>query len=113
MILVVAEHRGGQLHRATWEALAAGQALGLPLSVVLAGHEVDALASQLAEASVTQVLVASDPALANYTADGYVNALAAVVESVAPTLVLAAHTYQARDFMPMLAARLQLSLIHI
>ncbi|MBA2354069.1 MAG: electron transfer flavoprotein subunit alpha/FixB family protein [Acidobacteria bacterium] len=107
MILVVAEHHGGQMHRATWEALAAGQALGLPISVVLAGHDVEALASQLAEAAVTQVLVASDPALANYTADVYVTALATVIPSAAPTLVLAAHTYQARDFMPMLASRLQ------
>ena len=105
MILVVAEHNGGQVHRATWEAIAAAQGLGRPVSVVVAGENIGAIAAALAEAQVAQVLVVEHAVLANYTADGYVAALADLVGVAAPSLVLAAHTYQARDFMPSLATR--------
>jgi electron transfer flavoprotein alpha subunit len=105
VILVIAEHTAGQVHRSTWEAIAAAQALGQPVSVVVAGQDIAGIGAALAEAQVAQVLVVEDPALANYTADAYVAALAAVVNAAAPTLVLTAHTYQARDFMPMLATR--------
>ena len=39
MILVIAEHNGGQVHRATWEAVAAAQSLGQPVTIVVAGHD--------------------------------------------------------------------------
>jgi electron transfer flavoprotein alpha subunit len=105
MVLVIAEHNAGQVHRSTWEAIAAAQALDQPVTVVLAGQGVGPIAATLAEAQVAQVLVVEHEALANYTADGYVAALADVVATTAPALVLAAHTYQARDFMPKLATR--------
>jgi electron transfer flavoprotein alpha subunit len=111
MILVIAEHNGGQVHRATWEAVAAAQALGQPVTIVVAGHEIAAVGEALGSAQVEQVLVLEHAALANYTADGYVAALADVVGTTAPTLVLAAHTYQARDFMPSLATRCQRGLV--
>ncbi len=111
MILVIAEHAGGQVHRATWEAIAAAQTLGAPVTVVVAGQDPGAVSAALAEAQVAQVLVVEHAALATYTADGYVAALAEVVGTVAPSLVVAAHTYQARDFMPKLATRLSRGLV--
>ena len=104
MILVVAEQRDGKLNRATWEALAAAQALaGLPaeasakaggeeIKVVVAGSGIDAVAQELAAAGVGEVLVLDDPALQSYTPDGYVMALRALVESAAPAWVVFAHT---------------------
>ena len=111
MILVIAEHNGGQVHRATWEAIAAAQALGQPVTVTVAGQGIGEVAASLATAQVAQVLVAEHAALADYTADAYVAALAEVIGVVAPALVLAAHTYQARDFMPKLATRLSKGLV--
>lgn len=111
MILVLAEHHAGEIQRGTWEAIAAAQTLGAPVTVAVAGSGVDALASSLAEAQVSQVLVANHDALAQYTADGYVAAFASVVQAVSPALVLASHTYQARDFMPRLATRLSKALV--
>ncbi len=105
MILVVAEHTAGQIHRSTWEAIAAAQALGQPVTVVAAGHDLEAVGVALGGTQVAQVLLVEHAALSGYTADGYVSALAPVVESLKPALVLAAHTYQARDFMPKLATR--------
>ncbi|BCS34113.1 electron transfer flavoprotein subunit alpha [Luteitalea sp. TBR-22] len=105
MILVIAEHNGGQVHRATWEAVAAAQALGQPVTIVVAGQGIAAIGASLAEAQVAGVVIAEHAGLADYTADGYVAALSAIVTALSPSLVLAAHTYQARDFMPKLAAR--------
>ncbi len=52
-----------------------------------------------------------DPALALYTPDAYVTGVRAAIEALKPELVLMAHTYQARDFAPALAARLDAPLV--
>ena len=116
MILVVAEQRDGKLNRASWEAVAAAQQLrpkagNAPVSVVVLGSGVSSVAEELASADVAQVQVVDSPALAAYTADGYTQALAQVIETGKPQFVVVAHTYQARDFVPKLAARLRCPLI--
>jgi len=57
------------------------------------------------------VIVVEAPAVAEYTADGYVLALAALTAQEQPALVFLAHTYQTRDFAPALAARLGRALV--
>jgi electron transfer flavoprotein alpha subunit len=111
MILVVAEQREGKLNRASWEAIAAAQSSGGPLKVALAGSAIDAVAGELAAADAAEVIVVDVPALADYTADGYVMALSALITREAPERVFFPHTYQTRDFAPALAARLGRSLI--
>lgn len=106
MVLVLAEHRRRALHRATLEAVVAAQHLGRPVTVAVLGDDVSSLTDALANADVAEVVTVSHPALAEYTADGYVQACAGVIEQLQPALVLAAHTYQARDFLARLAARL-------
>jgi electron transfer flavoprotein alpha subunit len=105
-VLVIAEHRGGTLNRATWEAIAAAQQAGGPLRIAIAGQEIDAAAADLAAADVERVLVVDHPALREYTADGQVLACGALIEQERPELVFLPHTYQTRDFAPALAARL-------
>jgi electron transfer flavoprotein alpha subunit len=115
MILVVAEQRDGTLNRATWEALVVAQQLagdgGGAVAVVILGGSVDRASQELAAAGVGDVLVVSDPALELYTPDAYVIALAQVIASTAPEVVVLAHTYQTRDFAPALATRMQAPLI--
>jgi electron transfer flavoprotein alpha subunit len=111
MILVVGEQRDGRLNRATWEAVAAAQQAGGPVSIAVLGSDVDGVAAELAAADVAGVIVIASPALAEYTADGYVAALAALVEREKPALVFLPHTYQTRDFAPALAARLDRALV--
>jgi electron transfer flavoprotein alpha subunit len=115
MILVLAEQRDGVLNRASWEVIVAAQALaadaGGPIAVAVLGHDVAGLASELASAAVDAVLTVDAPALAAYTADAYTQAMAALVAAETPRLVLAAHTYQARDVMPRVAARLDRALV--
>jgi electron transfer flavoprotein alpha subunit len=114
VILVIAEQREGRLNRATWETLAAAQALAagtMPITVAVPGVSAVAVAQDLAGGGVAEVLVAEHPALAQYTPDGWTQALRGVIERSAPTFVLLPHTYQTRDFAPMLAARMRKSLI--
>jgi electron transfer flavoprotein alpha subunit len=111
MLLVVAEQRDGALNRATWETIAAAQSTGETLKVVVLGGAVGPLASELAAADVDEVLTIESPALAQYTADGYVLALAGAIAELQPSLVFFPHTYQTRDFAPALAARLGRALV--
>ena len=106
MILVIAEQRGGQLNRATWEAVAAAQQAGGPVRIAVVGSEVGKVAAELATAESDGVIVADAPAFSEYTADGYVAVLSSIVQAEQPELVVLPHTYQTRDFAPALAARL-------
>ena len=105
-ILAIAEQRDGTLNRASWETIAAAQQAGGPVTVAVVGGAVDPVAAELAAADCDGVVVVSDPALEHYTADGYVQALAALIGQEQPELVFFPHTYQTRDFAPALAARL-------
>ena len=113
MILVVAEQRDGKLNRASWEAVAAAQAMAgaLPVKVAVLGSAVSSIASEIAGAQVAEVLVAEDSALSAYTPDAYAMAIRAVVEAAMPTFVLMPHTYQTRDCAPIIAARLRKALV--
>jgi electron transfer flavoprotein alpha subunit len=111
MILVIAEQRDGKLNRATLETIAAAQSTGVPAKVVVIGSSVDAVASEVARADVAEVIVIDNPSLAHYTADGYVQALQAVIDAEKPDLVFLPHTYQTRDFAPALAARVNRPLV--
>jgi electron transfer flavoprotein alpha subunit len=113
VILVVAEQRDGALNRASWEAIAAAQQMagGLPIAVLALGASVGTIAKELAQADVADVLTGEHAALGQYTPDAFTMALKGVIDQKKPAIVLMAHTYQARDFAPMLAARLRVSLI--
>ena len=106
MTLVIAEQRGGVLNPATWETLAAAQQMNAPVTVAVVGARVQDAAAELAAAEVAEVLAVEHAALEPYTPDGFVAALAQLVETTGPERVLFPHTYQTRDHAPALAARL-------
>ena len=112
-VLVVAEHLEGKLAPSTLEAVAEGRALagqsGGACKAALLGSGAGGLAEALAGHGV-EVLHVDDAALADYTGDGYGQVLRALVSSVAPRLVLLAHTAQGYDLAPGLAGALDLPL---
>jgi electron transfer flavoprotein alpha subunit len=110
MILVIAEQRDGVLNRASWEGLAAAQQMGGPVKVAVPGATTSAAARELSAAQVDEVISLEHPALAEYTHDGYVQALAALIVAEAPSYVVLPHTYRTRDFAPRLAARVDRAL---
>jgi len=111
MILVIAEQREGQVSRASWEPIVAAQKTGHPVKVVVAGGDTSAAAAELANAAVTEVIRLEAPALAAYTADGYTAALSGLIAAESPAHVFISHTYQARDYAPKLAARLDRAIV--
>jgi len=109
-IFVVLEERDGHVSRASWEALAAGLALGAksndPVTAVVLGANTDATAAEAAAKAVAKVIRIAHPLLERYTSDGYVTALHQLIQKESPAQVVFPHTYQVRDFAPALAARL-------
>ena len=113
MILVVAEQTGGTLNRATWEAIVGAQQLSAagPITVMVAGGQIEGPAGELAAADVAGVLTVQHAALDAYTPDAFIQATRQVIAQVQPQYVVFAHTYQTRDYAPALAAVLDRPLI--
>jgi electron transfer flavoprotein alpha subunit len=114
-ILVFVEHRNGVLNKTSLEAIAAAQGLASqlqqPVNAVLVGSDVNALAQEIAGYNLAKVVKATNGKLAEYTPDGYSDAMEHVVKQLDPQLVVMPHTYLVRDFAPKLAARFGKALI--
>jgi electron transfer flavoprotein alpha subunit len=114
VILVIAEQKDGKLNRASWEVVAAAQQVAAgsrPIKIAVFGQDVAAVAADLAQADVAEVLAVNDALLGAYTPDAYVQAAQQVIEAEGPSLVFLTHTYQTRDFAPTLATRLDRALV--
>lgn len=114
-ILVVLEQKNGTMHRASMEAIAAGQSLaqdlGQTVSVLAMGEDISQMAQAAATKDVSEVLTAEHPLLKDYSADGYAKALTQVIESESPIYVIMGHTYMVRDFLPKVSALLRKPLL--
>jgi electron transfer flavoprotein alpha subunit len=113
-VLVIAEQRGGVLKKVSFEMLGTGHelaaVLGGDVEAVLLGSKLDGLADSLAQYGATRVYVGEDDSLASYSSEGYSNALAALIDSVEPGIVLVGATAMGRDLAPCLAAQLGVGL---
>lgn len=113
-ILVFLEHRDGVFNKTSFEAVAAGQQLGAALGqpVVAVVLSTDAtLARESAGYKVDRVVSVESPKLAEYTPDGYADAMEQAVRALDPQFVVMAHTYLVRDYSPKLAARFRKGVI--
>src|SRR5258706_14364779 len=109
-ILLITEQREGKWNKTSFETLAAAQQIanetkGRLIAAVI-GKGGAALAAELAEKKLDEVLLVEHDLLAAYTPDGFTLALQQAIAQAKPDLVLPPHTYQVRDFAPKLAASL-------
>src|SRR5882762_768900 len=108
-ILVFIEHRDGAINKTSFEAIAAAQSLGAELQqdviAVLPGSDIGGLAEQVAAYDLAKVSNANNAKLANYTPDGYTDAMEQAIRATDPQFVIMPHTYLVRDYAPKLAAR--------
>ncbi len=113
-ILVFLEHRDGVFTKVSLEAVAAGQqlgaSLGQPVTAVVLSADAT-LAQGLADFKIDRVVSVESPKLAEYTPDGYADAMEQAVRALDPQFVVMAHTYLVRDYSPKLAARFQKGVI--
>jgi electron transfer flavoprotein alpha subunit len=110
MILTYLESIKGDLSASSRELLGKGRSLadtlGVPLAAVVIGGEPQASATRAFAFGGDRAYSVVDTRLANYTTDGYVAALKAVVAQANPTLLLLTSSFQNRDLGGALAAEL-------
>jgi electron transfer flavoprotein alpha subunit len=111
-LVVIIEQHDGKLWQGSLETLSACKALiadgfGSALVAVVPGTCSDTAA--LGAHGATRVIQVQD--LAAYSADGWANALAAVIQGLAPKGVFASASVQGRELAARLAARMGLSVI--
>ena len=110
-ILVVLENNHGSLHRLSKEAIVGAQRLGDSVSALVIGNGVDEIAGQLTGYDLEKVITVSHELVSSYNADGYSEIVRQVTESCSPKILVAGHTYQTRDFMPRVSAKLGIPFI--
>jgi electron transfer flavoprotein alpha subunit len=103
--LIVVEHQGGKLNKATLAAFAAAQKVGGDLHAVVLGKGVGAIASQV-QGYAKKVHLGEHDALAERLAQPYAKVIADVARSIGATHVWAAASGAGKDLMPRVAARL-------
>ena len=112
-IIVVAEHRRGEMRDVTWEMLSKGRQLaetmGAELGVALLGKGVKSLAEAL-KPKVHRVFLIEDDRLEAYNSETYEKVLTQILTERKPILTLIGHTSQGMDFAPSLAAHLKMPL---
>lgn len=113
-VLVLAEHRQGQLRDITFEMLrpapSVAEALGGEVMVLLLGSGVDGMAEKIAGYGV-KVLVVDDPLFVDYNSEKYQKVLSAVIDDYKPQLVMLGQTAQGVDLAPALAVEKNLPFV--
>jgi electron transfer flavoprotein alpha subunit len=112
-IIVLAEHRKGELRDITWEMLSKGRQLaetiGADLGVALLGKGVNHLAGAL-KAKANKIYLIEDERLEFYNSETYERVLTQLITERKPSLTLIGHTATGMDFAPSLAAHLKMPL---
>jgi electron transfer flavoprotein alpha subunit len=109
-VYVIAEHRDGRLKKSTFELLGASSAAGNETHAILLGDGVAELAKELGQYGAKVVHVVQNPALKLYTSEAYSKAIVEILKKGGAEVVLASHTPTGRDFMPRVAARMNVGL---
>ena len=111
-ILIFAEQRGGELHPAVRQLVSAAREIdgGAEITFGLVGAGLTTLASELSKYGVAGVVAVDDPKLALYRPQPYTTALAAVIGTAQPNIVLLPATFMGRDLAPRVAARCRAAL---
>jgi electron transfer flavoprotein alpha subunit len=113
-VFVITEQRDGVFRKVSFEAVSEGRrvadGLGAEVTAVVLGAGIEGLAGQLEKYGPDKILVADDPALADYTTDAYTNVIADLIQSVDPAVVILGASSQGKDLSARLAARLDAGL---
>ena len=107
-ILVFVEQRGGEIRKASLQALSEAHRLaaGGPVAAVFAGEGITQVAASLGAYGAQKVFCADDGNLKLYSAEGYAAVVAKAVEDFGPSAVFFSATMMGRDLAPRLAAKL-------
>ncbi len=108
-VWVVAEHRGGAVHPATFELIGKARELADSLEtqvgVTIAGYEIEPLAKELIAAGADNIYLIEDKLLRVFDPAAHRKAIADCVSTYWPQIVLYAATAQGRMLAPMVSYR--------
>jgi electron transfer flavoprotein alpha subunit len=109
-VWVFAEQRDGKLQKVALELIGKGRELadklGVELTALLLGSEIDSIAKELIAYGADKVVYADSPLLKHYTTDGYTKVICNLVNQEKPEAILVGATFIGRDLGPRVAARL-------
>ena len=109
-ILVVIEDNNGKIHRMGLESISAAQSIAknkdLSIGVLVMGANADELSNEASQYDVHEVLKLKNDILSSYSSDGYAEGVKQVIDQENPKYVLFGHTYQVRDYVPKISAKL-------
>lgn len=109
-VLVIAEHRRGELRDITFEMLCKGNELAkncsLELISLLLGSDLGVFANKLAHYS-DKVLVVEDAKLTYFNSELYQKVLKSVISTYNPKVIMIGHTAVGMDLAPAIATELQ------
>lgn len=112
-VVVLGEVRDGSLRNVSFEAIAAAKTVaeGGEVVGVLVGQSVSSLGQELIHYGADRVISVEDEKLAQYTPDGYSQALMAVIGQESPEGIIFGHTALGKDLSPKLAGKLKTGLV--
>lgn len=109
-ILVIAEHDNSELKTATLNTVAAGMAIGGDIDILVAGSDCDSVAESASQIpGVGKVLLANKETYKNSLAENLGNLVVELAEGYSH--ILAPATTSGKNFMPRVAAKLDVSQI--
>jgi electron transfer flavoprotein alpha subunit len=107
---VYIDHFKGEALPASWEAIGVGQKFG-PVTALVFGSGVEALAKTAFEYGADEVLLADDPALADFRPEAFASTLSGLASSGAPDLLLFPTSTRGRELAAMAAIDLNSGVI--
>ena len=113
-VWVFAEQREGVLQKVSLELLGEGRKiadkLGVRLTALLLGNNIESLAEELGTHGADEVLVIDNKELEHYTTDGYTKVICELANERKPEIIFIGATFIGRDLGPRVAARLSTGL---
>ena len=113
-VYVFAQQVDNELSSIAFELIGKGKDLAADLNTevtaVLIGYNVKALADELAAYGADRVIVVDDPELKDYRTEPYTHALASVIDTYKPDIMLVGATAIGRDLGPKVSARVHTGL---
>jgi electron transfer flavoprotein alpha subunit len=109
-ILIVIEDNNGAIHKMSLEAIVAAQEISSKLNAkttaLVMGRNAEALALEASKYELNDILKINSSSLNSYSSDGYAIAIEQIILENNFRYVFFGHTYQVRDYVPKISAKL-------